>query len=232
MKNRFYSFLRSRNDGASLTGFTLIELLVVLAIMGLLMMAISVNLVNQRAERSVMIAKNELSSHLRKIQSYSLSGRQLPNGASANYYVVRFDFSRPNQYSILGIFDIYNNPRLVDVETVALPKDVIIDSVVINRSSSLSPSSFAPSSCALLAFRLPFSKIYADAVNLPDSCAASSPQAITSADRYNDFLTFITNTNAATVSTDFIMTISLKHSRTNFSKQVQIQGATGNIIAL
>lgn len=213
-------------------GFTLIELLVVLSIMGLLMAIISINLVYQRAERDLNIAQNELTSNLRKTQSYSLSGRQLPNGFSAYYYVVRFNLSQPDRYTIQGLYDIYNVPKLVDVETVVLPKDVAIQNIIISRPGSLSPSAYIPNSCALLAFRLPFGKLYADAINSPDSCNSNSPQVIQPADRYNDFLTFITNVNSATVSTDFTMTIILKHSRLGYTKQIQIQGITGNITSL
>ena len=58
-------------------GFTLIELLVVISIMGILATLMIVNFAGQRVSRSLLLAKNETVTNIRKVQSYTLSSKNI-----------------------------------------------------------------------------------------------------------------------------------------------------------
>ena len=92
-------------------GFTLIELMVVVSIMAILATAVIINIAGQRNNRNIIIAENELVNNIRTAQSYTLSSRVLPSGQSAQYYVLKFDFSEPSQYILQAIYNVSKPAR-------------------------------------------------------------------------------------------------------------------------
>jgi prepilin-type N-terminal cleavage/methylation domain-containing protein len=232
-------------------GFTLIELMVVIAIMVILASAMVINLAGQRAARDVKIAQNQLVSNLRKIQSYTLSSRILSAGTPAQYYIMKFDTAKPNQYTIQAMYNVNSSPQYVqDVETVLLPNNIILAAVNTSVNPGVYPVSIsranAPTiqnytqtglSCALVAFAAPFGKVF-----INDGCAPTSftsPYSVTSTDDYEKILNFVSNTNCSgvygqpfgcTVSTDSIMTITLTDTEKTVSKTVTVNGVTGAVI--
>src|ERR1039458_864437 len=107
-------------------GFTLIELMVVIAIMAILASVLVLNLAGQRSKRDVQISENELVSNIRQIQSSTLSARTLPSGQSVQFYILKFDLSKPGQYKIQAAYNVSSNPLFADVQTITLPPDVVI----------------------------------------------------------------------------------------------------------
>jgi prepilin-type N-terminal cleavage/methylation domain-containing protein len=216
-----YKLLDKKNSA----GFSLIELLVVLAIMGGVLLALSINLNSTRNSRDLNIAENELVSNIKKAQSYTLSARALPNGQLPSYYVLKFNLNQ-GQYFLQSIYNTTSNPKLIDIETIYFPKNVILGSVGLMPPSNITVN---PNSCLLLALKLPFGRFYANGVNTadtPGNCSGS--ESIGSGDHYNDFLLFVTNSPSSRVSTDFSVTLTLISQRDpSLTRWVKVNGVTG-----
>lgn len=221
-------------------GFTLLELTVVVSIMVVLSALMIINLNGQRSARELKIAQNNLVSNIKKVQSYTLSSRALPNGQAVQYYLLKFDLSKPTQYTIQAMYNTNSSPQyLVDVETVNLPTNIkfaSISPIMINRQNN--PTIQAPGGCALVAFAAPFSKIFfndgcnlAGTVGNPSIVGSSS-----STDDYKKVINYINNVDCVgnvypicSLSTDSIMTITLITSDNKLSKTITINGITGSV---
>ncbi len=222
------------------SGFTLIELIIVVSIMVVLTTAMVLNLNQQRAMRDLKIAQSQLVSSIRKVQSYTLSARALPNGQHPQYYLIKFDLASPNQYTIQGMYNISSSPQyLVDVETVKLPISVrIASSNPLRILRSNNPTIQSPSSCSLLAFALPFAKTF-----LTDNCImsgiAGNPRQVgssASTDDYKKIIDFVKNNDCVgnlpatcTVSVDSTITITLSSVDGSITKTVTVNGVTGAV---
>ena len=110
-------------------GFTLIELIVVVAILGIVLGLVTVNIAGQRNARNLNIAQNELISNIRKIQSYTLSARNVFGNQPASYYVMKFDLANPTQYTIQSMYDVTVSPKIRDIETINLPKGITFSGI-------------------------------------------------------------------------------------------------------
>jgi len=214
-------------------GFTLIELLVVISIMGLLSMAMIANLAGQRVSRNIKIAQNELVTNIRKIQSFTLSSRNLPNNQAVQYYVLKFDLATPTQYKIQAMYNVSNSPaQLADVETVKFPLNIrlaaasgIVNPLQIDRPSPLSAQVPAyPSGCALVSFATPFAKTF-----MNNGCGIAAAPNINTGDDYQNVINFLTNTSAGSASSNSIMTITLTDVANTMTKKIIINGITGGV---
>ena len=219
-------------------GFTLMELMVVLTISALLFTVLIVNINGQRAPRDIKIGQNELVSNIRKAESYTLSSRNLSSGQPAQYYVVKFDLSKPTQYTIQAIYNVGSSPMMQDVETIKLPTNVKISGISISGRPQI-PATQSPTVCALTAFVAPYGKVLFN-----DGCTPvtlpGNPYTLVSTDDYQKLVNFQTNVACAFVSpynpascsasTDSIMTITLIHTAaTSLQKRVIINGITGGV---
>ena len=235
--------IQSDTTGA---GFTLIELMVVISIMAILALAMSINLAGQRARREIQLAQNKLVSDIRKVQSYNLSARILPSGQAAQYYLLKFDLSKPKQYTIQAIFNASSQPALEDVETVALTSNIQFAAtslypITVARALASTPPAIQPiyTGCALAAFAAPFGKIIFN-----DGCLIAAPPQIDRTnpnDDYNKIISFQTNVACdgnngdppnpliCSASTDSVMTITLMDTARTASKNVIINAITGAV---
>lgn len=221
-------------------GFTLIELLVVVAIMVILSTAMVLNLSKGRAEREIKIVQNQLATNLRKVGSYVLSSRTLTSGESVQYYLIKFDLTKPRQYTIQALYNTNTSPQyLQDVETIYLPVNVRLsptNPVTITRS--IPPTTQNPSACGLVAIAAPFGKVL-----LNDGCTqggvVGNPSTVgssSSTDDYKKIIDFVKNTDCVgssppicSVSTDSTMTITLTTTDGKFTKTVTLNGITGAV---
>ncbi|MBI3231959.1 MAG: type II secretion system protein [Candidatus Doudnabacteria bacterium] len=202
-------------------GFTVIELAVVLAIMGILIGLVVVDFARQRPERDIKIAQNQLVTNIRKVQSYSLFSRNVGNVKPAQYYILKFDTSTPDRYVIQAITDVYSAPTLVDMETVLLPKNIVLDTTSqLALTRPVVPLSVT-AACALLAFKSPFGKAY---MNYP--CAVTSPP-FQSIDSYQQIIDHLNNLANFSASTDTDLLITLSFANGGASKKVLVKGITG-----
>lgn len=245
--------IQSVKSGA---GFTLIELMTVIVIMVILASAMIINLAGQRAGRDVRIAQNQLVSYIRQAQSYTLSARTLPGGQLAQYYVLRFDLSKPTQYTLEAIYNVSTSPQLTDIQTINLPSNIQIATITpatypiaINRlpandtfytsSGSTLSQPIAANGCALIAFAAPFGKVIFNGECNPSN-PGSMPYTIPSSDDSNDYekiINFQTNVPCASLnnpptcsaSTDSIMTITLTDTGHTVSKTVTVNAVTGSV---
>lgn len=150
----------------SQSGFTIVELLAVMAIMTLLLGALVIDFSRQRGTRNVLLAKNEIATNLRKVQSYMLSSKNLPTGESVKFYVATFT-DEATSYTIDAVDSNYvYHPN---VETVNMPSLVKISNINYAITSKDEPPS--PSyNCVQIIFSAPFGKMY---TNPGSSCGSS-----------------------------------------------------------
>lgn len=222
------------------SGFSLIELIVALTITAFLFSGLIVNINGQRAPRDIKIAQNELVSNIRKAESYTLSARNLPSGVPAQYYVVKFDLSKPTQYVIQAIYNVSSSPKVLDLETIKLPSNVKITAINVTQRL-LAPATQTlntSTACALAAFVAPYGKVIFNSGCDPVSFTGS--YIIQSTDDYQKLVNFQTNVQCGdnvnpppatcTASTDSIFTITLTNTaKASLQKQVIINGVTGGV---
>ena len=141
---------KSINNSAQ-SGFTLIELLVVVTIMMLLVGALLIDFNRQRGVRGIQIAQNETATNLRKVQAYSLSSRDLPDGSGAKYYLMEIDPSQVHPIRIGAVDDDYQYYQ-PELESINLPPRVSIESMTLDG---------VPVNCLQLIFTVPYGTMYA-----------------------------------------------------------------------
>jgi len=213
-------------------GFTIIELLVVIFIMAMLAGLFLVNLAGQRVSRNIQIAQNQLVSNIRKIQSYTLSSRNVSLNQPAEYYLMKFDLNKPFQYTIQAIYKAGTTPMLRDVEVVKFPTGIRLATVTpvqILRMAPLSQQNPAYNNgCALLAFATPFARIIFN-----NGCGITSPPVVDinpgTIDDYGRVVNFSINSETYSASTDSVMTITLSDVDNTLTKVIKINGITGLI---
>jgi prepilin-type N-terminal cleavage/methylation domain-containing protein len=210
------------------SGFTVMELLVVISVMGILALMVIANMAGQRTNQKIKIAQNELVTNLRMLQSNALSSKPLPSGQQVQYYILKIDTSKPNEYKIQAMYDVAVSPNLADsVKTIKLPQGIRFASVTpIQITRPVAPVNPPNPSCALIVFKLPFSKIL-----FSGSCDFdnfSNP----SNDSYKNILNFVVNVPDSpgnNVSADSKMTIKLTDSGGSVIKYVSVCGLSGKI---
>jgi prepilin-type N-terminal cleavage/methylation domain-containing protein len=202
-------------------GFTIIELLVVLSIMGIVLTLFLVNLAGLRGARNTKLAQNKLVTDIRKIQSNTLSSRDVLPGTPSQIYVLKLDLANPRQYQIQVIYDINTSPKLMTVETVYFPPGVrfsVSQPIVIDRPEFLSDRQ--PQNCALIAYKAPFAKSI-----MTDGCSVGNP--VFNSDSYQSLKNFVTNTEASLSSTDSVMTIKITDESGQNTRTVIVNGISG-----
>lgn len=208
-----------KNQNEFNQGFTLIELMAVVAIMAILVSAIVINMAGQREARDIKIAENLLVSNIRMVQSYTLSDRVLPNGQPAQFYTIKFDLSKPTQYTIEAIYNVNSSPQMQDIQTVQLPNNIRFAAVnppvypvSIDRSPASDGFASGPNGlggflqpvgtngCALIAFAAPFGKIIFNADSKFINGGACNPAnpgnmpyTVVSSDDYQKIINFRNN---------------------------------------
>lgn len=124
-------------------GFTLIELLVIISIILVIAGAVIVNFAGQRESRSLIIARNETITNLRKVQAFTLSSRTLPSGNGAKFYIVSFN----DGASTYNVRAINNSYELEQIEEIDFPGDVLVDTLTTGD-------------CMQVIFSAPFGTMY------------------------------------------------------------------------
>ncbi len=139
-------------------GFTVIELLVVLSIMVVIATVVIIDFNRQRNSRSIVLAKNETVTNMRKIQGYMLSSRNLPSGEAAKFYIAEFNM---NGGSTVGQFNVHavDNDFVLhrNLETIKLPSGVRYKNFKIDPTSKGDPVAYQ---CLQIIFSSPFGKMY------------------------------------------------------------------------
>ncbi len=118
------------------SGFTLIELLVSVFIMLMLLSVVLANFTGLSGKRNLKVAKNNLISDIRAMQSQSLSSKDILSGTlpASDYGVVLSTVATPpSSYSTVG--DDVNVPSLrVVLSTLNLPSNVYVKTISITRA--------------------------------------------------------------------------------------------------
>ncbi len=192
-------------------GFTLIELIVVIALMAVIATLFLANYNGLRGPRNLKLAQNQMTTNIRKIQSYTLSARNVTVGGTvaAKYYVVQAS-ANSNQYTIQTIDTNYvlNSAQ----ETVSLPNGISISSIqyvtpdnVTNTASSIQ-----------VAYAAPYAKVL---TYTPTDCSSSS------------FLTALQDAACVLNLSDRKTIFTLRDSVSATTKTVTIYGISGKVEA-
>lgn len=213
--------------GRKNAGFTLIELVVVLAVMGILAGAVIVGIANQRVNRNLNIAANELITNLRKLQTYTLTAKGISPTQPVQYYLIKIDAAKPDEYVLQAMYNVTTSPQLANLETVKLPQGIrfaAASPLYIDR-----PLGFIDQqpSCALVVFKTPFAKVL-----LSNGCSVSSaPPWDPNTDDYQKILNFIVNTALGTVSSDSSINIKLSDQSGTAARTITVKGISGLIFS-
>ena len=134
-------------------GFTLIELLVAMAILITLTSIFLANFQNSRASQNVMVATASLTSDLHKLQSFSLSSKDITLGNPSSQYYVTFGNANVS-YSLIGTNN--GNPGVdTTLNTITLPNGISIGGIQITRVDG----TIATPINVTLAFKVPYARM-------------------------------------------------------------------------
>lgn len=151
--------MKAKHNFYSDKGFTLIELIVVVGIMVFLTTAFLVNFGALRGPRNLKIAAAELTTNLRKIQSYTLSSRDATTGIPAQYYFVTINRLAGSNTSYT-VTTIDKNNGTATLETNKLPAEVVFNNITVYYPDGT--TSYTNIECAQIAFKLPFAVTYVE----------------------------------------------------------------------
>lgn len=210
MKSKLITIWRNFNTKDNSQGFTVVELLVVFLIIVLLSSVIIVNWNNQTPRRSLTISQNEVTTNIRRVQSYAVSSRNINATVSAKFYYLKFQKNQ-GVYSLDGSDGAVNPVYYSDLEKYNLPSGIVVSDIALtstNGGSNLSPN------CLLLAV----SVIYGKSYFLSDVCDASA-------------LAIVRNPPSVATRANYNLTLTLTHTQKNISKTVTVYGLTNKVEA-
>jgi prepilin-type N-terminal cleavage/methylation domain-containing protein len=221
------------------SGFTVIELMVVCAIMATIATLFVLNFNKQQKTRSVVLAQNETVTNLRKIQSYLLSSRNLPNNQPVKFYIVKFARGS-NKIQVQAVDSTYT--FYSEVESIKLPGGVIVSSI----DDAVSNVAFAGGKtqaggdqaayggdeetvdiaqqtangydCAQVAFAAPTGKMFTYLPSKADFCGQDS-----------DIVAKLQNPPDLFKLANKGITVTLTNSDATLSKTITLNGLSGNI---
>jgi len=116
-------------------GFTLIELLVVIFIMVTLTSVFLVNFGSQSGPRSLTVAKNNLVSNLRRMQSHAISSKDSTATAASKYYSLTLS-SVVGAYNSYGLKTYDSSNAVTNLSTEQLIAPVIVKQISVTKSDS------------------------------------------------------------------------------------------------
>ncbi len=189
-------------------GFTLIELMVVIAILGVMATLVVVNFNRLRAQRSVILAENEMVTQIRKVQSYALSGRDTsinPLVTRPRYFGIIFEKDR-NWYSIYELAESDQGYSFSELETVRMNEGAVIGPVNQTGATKLV--------CTNILFSVPYGKTYI--YTSDDVCDDYISVIMQDPLQANDLLN-------KSVSVDVV------NPKTTITKSINILGITGRV---
>lgn len=206
-----------QNTKIKAAGFTVIELLVVLAIFAVLIGLFMVNFAGLRGPRNLRIAQNELSSSIRKVQSYVLSARSIPvtGNPAPKFYIMKFRLSTTTGYVIQAVDSTYTS--YPSIESPTFPKGISYQSTPPGSLfvTDLDGTNIITNPlCVQVVFALPFGRIYIDDVASGTDCNISP--------KLNDpgYLASISNR---------IFKVTLKDPASLQTRSVILNGVTGTV---
>jgi hypothetical protein len=152
------------------------------------------------------IGQNELTTNIRKAQSYLLSSRDISANNSARFYLVRFAPGVTGSYTLDGINASYVYTSAI--ETFNLPQGITISQVEVDSGSG-----YSTVTCAQIVFNAPFGKVY---INLIAPCSSELTTTLI------DPAQLVTYANRKA-------RITLRNT-TGQTKTVEIKGISGTVI--
>lgn len=136
------------------SGFTLIELMVTSAIMMILISVFLANFSGNSVSRNLTIARNNLVSDLRRVQSNSLSARDITPGTPSIDYGITLSTTAPTSYAIVGDDNSFYPVRST-ISTITLPPRAYFKQITIVRADGTSTSATSDE----ILFRNPFARV-------------------------------------------------------------------------
>jgi prepilin-type N-terminal cleavage/methylation domain-containing protein len=196
----------------SSAGFTVLELLTVIAIIGILSSVVVISFNRLRGPRNLVLARNELVTHIRQAQSYALSSRLTTNGTAAKFFALTIPSLPAASYSLDAIDSSY--VVLSGMEQYTLPDTVRITQVQMELPAG---TTLANPSCLVVVFGLPFGRMYVD--------------GNTDSDGACDVLQKVQNPSELDRRSNGKVTITLTDSSSGQTKTIILQGISGAIEA-
>ena len=189
-------------------GFTVTELLVVFLIMVLMAGLGILNWNSQVPRRNLIIAQNELTTNIRKIQGYAVSSRNISGVGSANFYVMRFEIDN-NQYEVKAIDS--NGAISGVIESGTLPTGLTIKELNLVDQEA---QTITNPDCVFLIFNVIYAKVFLGG-------------DLKCTDNYLSSL--VVDPPALARQANYDLGIVITHTQTSQLKGVYIDGITGRV---
>lgn len=202
--------MRNQNQNNQ-KGFTVVELLVVFVIMVVLSSVGVVTWNKQKPRRSLVLAQNETTTNLRKVQSYAVSSRNLPSGEAPKYYLVRLE-EGASSYTVHAVYGTDYTYTSTPIETINLPLGVSFTNIV------LTPHSGTPASakCMFAIFSVVYGKTYLYGSSTCDSSITTVIQ------NFPDLAPYANNN----------LSLSFAYSGSDETKGLKVYGLSGKVEAV
>ena len=122
-----------QNKGKFQKGFTLIEMILTTTLMVTLITLVIVDYAGLTPTRNLNVTHNGMVSDIRKMQSFAVDSRNIPNGKAASSYGVSIDLGSTHQYVLSG-WDNSATPVKYTLSTQHLPANITLTAISLTHA--------------------------------------------------------------------------------------------------
>jgi competence protein ComGC len=189
-------------------GFTVVELMIVFTIMITVFVVVLVQFGQQRIARSTILGQNEMVTHIKKVQNYVLSSRNISTANPAAFYMLYFQ-KNTSSYQIRGVTK--TNQYFGNIETIQLADGVMVSNIIVTNRRGMQSTP----DCIQVIYAAPFGTMYVDSTGVCDSSITTTLQ----------------DPAALSSKADHTVQLVLSNPKGGQQKTVTLYSLTGKVIA-